>query len=110
MTAESWPLMARRSKALPRTRVKMAYRWLMPGAQKQGCHWGSIKVDARSNEVTAIPELLKTLEINGSLVTIDAMGCQKKLSPRFLKKMPRARSLLSRKARPMVVLSIAIAG
>lgn len=37
---------------------------------------GQVVVDAKSNEITAIPELLKVLEIAGCLVTIDAMGCQ----------------------------------
>jgi predicted transposase YbfD/YdcC len=37
---------------------------------------GQVIVDAKSNEVTAIPKLLELLEISGSLVTIDAMGCQ----------------------------------
>jgi predicted transposase YbfD/YdcC len=37
---------------------------------------GQVTVDAKSNEITAIPKLLKMLEISGSLVTIDAMGCQ----------------------------------
>ncbi len=34
------------------------------------------KVDEKSNEITAIPELLKVLELKGAVVTIDAMGCQ----------------------------------
>jgi predicted transposase YbfD/YdcC len=37
---------------------------------------GQVVVDAKSNEITAIPQLLQMLEIAGSLVTIDAMGCQ----------------------------------
>jgi predicted transposase YbfD/YdcC len=37
-------------------------------------------VDQKSNEITAIPELLKILELSGSLVTIDAMGCQVKIA------------------------------
>jgi predicted transposase YbfD/YdcC len=37
---------------------------------------GQVKVDKKSNEITAIPKLLKTIDINGSIVTIDAMGCQ----------------------------------
>ena len=37
---------------------------------------GQLAVDAKSNEITAIPKLLQMLEITGSLVTIDAMGCQ----------------------------------
>jgi predicted transposase YbfD/YdcC len=41
---------------------------------------GQIKVDDKSNEITAIPELLKLLAISGCLVTIDAMGCQKEIA------------------------------
>jgi predicted transposase YbfD/YdcC len=37
-------------------------------------------VDKKSNEITAIPELLKTLEISGAIITIDAMGCQKTIA------------------------------
>jgi len=41
---------------------------------------GQIVVDEKSNEITAIPKLLKILEITGSLVTIDAMGCQTEIA------------------------------
>lgn len=41
---------------------------------------GQVKTSEKSNEITAIPELLKGLELKGSLVTIDAMGCQKKIA------------------------------
>jgi predicted transposase YbfD/YdcC len=37
---------------------------------------GQVKVDDKSNEITAIPMLLKLLEVTGCIVTIDAMGCQ----------------------------------
>jgi predicted transposase YbfD/YdcC len=37
---------------------------------------GQVKVDDKSNEITAIPELLRRLDLAGCLVTIDAMGCQ----------------------------------
>jgi predicted transposase YbfD/YdcC len=40
---------------------------------------GQVKTDEKSNEIKAIPELLKTLDISGCIVTIDAMGCQKKI-------------------------------
>ena len=40
---------------------------------------GQIKVDEKSNEITAIPELLKVLELSGCIVTIDAIGCQKEI-------------------------------
>jgi predicted transposase YbfD/YdcC len=38
---------------------------------------GQVAVDKKSNEITAIPELLNLLNLKGALVTIDAMGCQK---------------------------------
>ena len=41
---------------------------------------GQVKVDAKSNEITAIPELLKLLAISGCIVTIDAMGCQTEIA------------------------------
>jgi predicted transposase YbfD/YdcC len=41
---------------------------------------GQQKVDAKSNEITAIPELLRALELSGCIVTIDAMGCQKNIA------------------------------
>ena len=40
---------------------------------------GQRKVDDKSNEITAIPELLKALELAGCIVTIDAMGCQREI-------------------------------
>lgn len=41
---------------------------------------GQVTVDEKNNEITAIPKLLKLLEISGSLVTIDAMGCQTEIA------------------------------
>ncbi len=41
---------------------------------------GQVKVDEKSNEITAIPELLKVLALNGCIVTIDAMGTQKEIA------------------------------
>jgi predicted transposase YbfD/YdcC len=41
---------------------------------------GQQATDAKSNEITAIPELLKRLELNGAIITIDAMGCQKEIA------------------------------
>lgn len=40
---------------------------------------GQVRTEEKSNEITAIPELLNLLEIEGCIVTIDAMGCQKKI-------------------------------
>jgi predicted transposase YbfD/YdcC len=41
---------------------------------------GQVAVDEKSNEITAIPKLLKMLGISGAIVTIDAMGCQKEIA------------------------------
>ncbi len=41
---------------------------------------GQLKVEDKSNEITAIPALLRLLELKGALVTIDAMGCQKDIA------------------------------
>jgi predicted transposase YbfD/YdcC len=41
---------------------------------------GQVIVDAKSNEITAIPKLLEMLELSGALVTIDAMGCQTEIA------------------------------
>lgn len=40
---------------------------------------GQLKVADKSNEITAVPELLRALDLAGCLVTLDAMGCQKKI-------------------------------
>ena len=41
---------------------------------------GQVAVDGKSNEITAIPKLLALLDLNGALVTIDAIGCQKAIA------------------------------
>lgn len=41
---------------------------------------GQVKTNEKSNEITAIPQLLKCLKLKGCLVTIDAMGCQKDIA------------------------------
>jgi predicted transposase YbfD/YdcC len=41
---------------------------------------GQVKVTEKSNEITAIPQLLQALEISGCIVTIDAMGCQTEIA------------------------------
>ena len=46
---------------------------------------GQIKTEAKSNEIKAIPELVKTLSLKGAVVTIDAMGCQKKIADEIVK-------------------------
>ena len=45
---------------------------------------GQVKVDSKSNEITAIPGLLKLLDISGCIITIDAMGTQKAIAAQII--------------------------
>jgi predicted transposase YbfD/YdcC len=45
---------------------------------------GQVATDAKSNEITAIPELLELLDLNGAVVTTDAMGCQKDIVAKII--------------------------
>ena len=66
----------------------------MKSALHSVCAWsvenhvvlGQQAVDAKSNEITAIPELLQLLELHGAIVTIDAMGCQKEIAAKIVAK------------------------
>jgi predicted transposase YbfD/YdcC len=49
-------------------------------ASANGLTLGQRQEDDKSNEITAIPELLRLLDVSGCIVTIDAMGCQKKIA------------------------------
>jgi predicted transposase YbfD/YdcC len=53
-------------------------------ATAQHLSLGQVAVDAKSNEITAIPALLELLDLNGALVTIDAMGCQKAIAQKIV--------------------------
>ena len=44
------------------------------------------KVDDKPNEITAIPKLLIALELSGTVVTIDAMGCQREIAEKIVDK------------------------
>jgi predicted transposase YbfD/YdcC len=49
-------------------------------AEGNGLVLGQWKVADKSNEITAVPELLRVLELGGCIVTMDAMGCQKRIA------------------------------
>ena len=55
-------------------------------AARQRLVLGQIKVNEKSNEITAIPALIEMMEIEGAVVTIDAMGCQRAIAELILKK------------------------
>jgi predicted transposase YbfD/YdcC len=54
-------------------------------AQNRLC-LGQTSVDEKSNEITAIPKLLDLINVDGCIVTIDAMGCQKKIAETIIEK------------------------
>lgn len=51
-----------------------------------GLSLGQLKVDGKTNEITVIPKLLEQLAVEGAIVTIDAMGCQKTIATAIIKK------------------------
>ncbi|MCL2282307.1 MAG: ISAs1 family transposase [Fibromonadales bacterium] len=81
--AESWDDIELFGKSIRGSRsgggksiVHMVSAW----ASENNVVLGQVKVDGKSNEITAIPELLKLLALKGCIVTIDAMGCQKDIA------------------------------
>jgi predicted transposase YbfD/YdcC len=61
--------------AQEKSAIKMVSAW----ATNNRLVLGQVKVDDKSNEIKAIPELLKVLSLRGCIVTIDAIGCQKEI-------------------------------
>ena len=55
-------------------------------ASENGVALGQVATDQKSNEITAIPELLKLLDIKGCLITTDAMGCQTDIAADIVKR------------------------
>lgn len=45
---------------------------------------GQVKTNEKSNEITAIPKLLEILDLEGQIVTMDAMGCQREIAEKIL--------------------------
>jgi predicted transposase YbfD/YdcC len=62
--------------------VHMVSAW----AESNGLVLGQRKVDEKSNEITAIAKLLEALELAGTVVTIDAMGCQREIASGIIAK------------------------
>lgn len=69
-----------RKRDAPRA-LHMVSAWACDmGLPRGGLLLGQCKVDGKSNEITAIPELLRLLHLKGCIVTIDAIGCQKAIA------------------------------
>jgi len=69
-------------KASNKAAIYMVSAW----SQQNSLVLGQVKVDDKSNEITAIPKLLARLDIAGAVITIDAMGCQKKIAEQIIEK------------------------
>jgi predicted transposase YbfD/YdcC len=69
----------RRTAAGYRT-VQVVSAW----ASENGVTLAQVRTDEKSNEITAIPELLRLLDVSGALVSIDAAGCQKGIAARVV--------------------------
>lgn len=69
-----------------RSNGKSAIHMVSAWACANGLVLGQTKTDEKSNEITAIPQLLRTLEISGCIVTIDAMGCQTEIAGTIVEK------------------------
>jgi len=63
---------------------KAAVHMVSAWASENGVVLGQVKTEEKSNEITAIPELLRALSVKGCLVTIDAMGCQKAIAKQII--------------------------
>jgi len=53
-------------------------------ASEHGLALGQVATEEKSNEITAIPELLDRIDVKGAVVTIDAMGCQKEIAKKIV--------------------------
>lgn len=69
-------------RASGKSAIHMVNAWCV----ENGISLGQIKTSEKSNEITAIPELIKILELNGCIVTIDAMGTQTKIAETIIDK------------------------
>jgi hypothetical protein len=63
--------------------IHMVSAW----ANKAQAVFGQLAVDKKSNEITAVPELLELLDIEGTVITADAMSCQKNRNKNQIKKL-----------------------
>ena len=73
---------ARRSydRAGKKGAIHMVSAW----ATQQSLTLGQVKTAEKSNEITAIPQLLEMLDLHGCIVTIDAMGCQREIAQQII--------------------------
>lgn len=63
---------------------KAAIHMISAWCQRNQLVLGQLTTEAKSNEITAIPELLQLLDLQGAVVTVDAMGCQKSIAEKIV--------------------------
>ena len=61
-------------------------------ASEYGLSLGQVATEEKSNEITAIPELIDQIDVKGAIVTIDAMGCQKDIAKKIVDCQGRLRA------------------
>ena len=73
-------------RSYDRSSRKQAIHMVSAWASANGVVLGQVKTSEKSNEITAIPKLLEMLELKGCIVTLDAMGCQRKIAEQIIEK------------------------
>jgi len=73
-------------RSFDRARGQSALHIVSAWACEQGLSLGQVQVSAKSNEITAIPELLDALVLNNTIVTLDAMGCQRTIASKIVER------------------------
>lgn len=68
-----------------RSKIANAVHMVNAWSTEAGISLGQYKVDSKSNEITAVPELLDMLAIEGCMISADAMSCQKRIVTKVLK-------------------------
>jgi len=73
-------------RSADKKRAKAAIHMVSAFAARQRLVLGQVKVAEKSNEIVAIPKLLEMMAIEGAIVTIDAMGCQRDIARKIIDK------------------------
>lgn len=73
-------------RSFNRASGKAAIHMISAWSSANGLVFGQLATEAKSNEITAIPKLLELLDLRGTVVSIDAMGCQKEIARKIVEK------------------------
>ena len=73
-------------RSFDRASGKSAPQMVSACGREQEVVLGQIATDAKSNEITAVPKLLKMLSLKGTIVTVDALNCQRAIAGQIVEK------------------------